>query len=1450
MSILADADWVTHSLRVGYLRYVDDHYARQVIEFPFEGSHGLDFKTGDPGLGMAVDAQNARGPRSLPYHSGFPADNAGPSDALGAVPSATVRLNAGQPRGLPNNLTPYPAGIPSTSASAQLASTATGQDAGATVELPRPNAAQPFTQADLLQPRSRSRPRARSRPSGASFSGSQMSGTTAVDPAITVTSSSTTAAPPIPGEKPSSKSNSSSSTQPAGKSGIAEEEPPPPLLFEKLPLKEVRARSQQERPQVSAIAASLQAESDAAANPFATLYRDVCGRNASATASPAPPSPAPSAPAAPNVGRVRHGPSAGAIVGRSFGGIRGRMPMGGGPGGKRPGGPGRIEVYFPFANKAANAKLPPPSPTSSSSKSGPLALNARAGSMTLSVRVEAKMEEVIGYALYCYVDAKWSPSLTEIKDWAQGDQDEIKLTTLGYCLRIVDDGEVDDDFPALDRSLAVGKFGGDEFAVCQASPSQIKENEVASAPYRASRKAALAASLKAASKAAAKTQDTAASADLLSPSAAVTISAGSVTPQLTGNLAAITAGKLSSATQGGGNALLSVPGAVGPGTSANSATPVNTAGGMTTSVTPTPNAAGSTLNPGGGGGGGIAGGGAAAAAMTAATTTPLSSSVNVSRSFMASGLAAAGAGAGGQQLEATVFLRVLHMAKQNVDVKILIQVPASMYFADVLDLICRKVQEENPQEWALLAPYGGQDVVVPLNRTVESLDEACDLKLVKRDTLAERGAIGRLTAPGGNPNTSIFASRNKSSQQDSASALDMSAYKSWKVIRAARSARMFSKPERLLTLDGEWIWIEPSDTRQFSARPTSFHISAVVACKQSTKGGAAFKLVVRRQPSLADTTTTGGSSSAAAAGVGRDTKRYDLEAESANDAEEIVHEILKVIARRQQSGAEQEFVGMRSISISVFATWLLLCCVAAVLVGGSRPVEYPDLLNAQISDLRRGLERGHWTSVDLVKAYLARIDEVNHKGPKLNAVTEVASTALAQAREADRQRRHGHVKGSLHGIPIIVKDNVATHVSLGMNTTAGSFSLVGSVPPADAFVAANLRAAGALLIGKASLSVWAYYRGSNLTEGWSPRGGFVTSAWYPGASACSSSAGSGVIASIGLAAATLGTETDGSIICPSNFNGVVGIKPTVRAERQEGVIPLAASQDSPGPIVNSVSNAAEVLTAMLGESGQDYTRVLRRSGLRGKRVGVLYGKFTNATYQGFDPSVVGLYNRALRIMEAQGAVLVNASIPSVDSNEYDESTAETIILNHELKANMRTYLGKLKKVPTGVRSLKDLIAYANANPSLELPGKENTQDLFEDAERTDGLRNATYLAAKRKNRRLGATEGIDAALAKYKVDVLVAPSSSYLYSVAAIVGYPALSVPMGYMRAEAQPDDFNDPPFPFPHAPAGLTFVASADQEATLLQLGYAYEQASKERVKRTPQFAPKTQIRDVQTKL
>ncbi|CAD6890992.1 unnamed protein product [Tilletia laevis] len=842
MSLLADADWVTHSLRVNYLRYVDDHYARQVIEFPFESSHGLELKSAD---GMGLGASSVR----EPYGFDGTYSAAGPSNGA-SVKSA-----------VPPSLAPFPppgAGGSNTNA----------------VELPRPNATQQqpqsFTQADLLEPRTRARAQSRSRPSVAA---PRTSGSiTAVEPSLAAPSAATTIAAQSQTKGNETANGGRLNAQIPSKALRTEAEPPPPppLTFEKLSVQEIRARSLAQRPRVSAIAAVLQAQSESAANPFAALYRDVCGKNATLVAT-APPSPAPAVLSSATV-RPRHGPGANAMSSRS----RGAGGGAGGPGG-RAGGPSRVEVYFPFADRLANTSSSGSPYDCASSTYGPVALNAKAGSMKLSVRPDAKMEEVIGYALYCYVDVGWSPSLAEVADWAQGDQDEIKLTTLGYCLRIVEDGEVDDDFPALDRSLVVGRFGGDEFAVCQASAAQVKENEVTSAPLRPSRQAALLDSLKAMAKAKAE-----ASGGLLTVTSGPSSMSSNMTALVSG------AGKLSIVT-GGPMSSLSVPGGSNapPGSSATSTstTIVHGGAGLSSSLMP---ATGGTR--------------AQLSAMTNSSAA-LSSSVGGSRSVMSGDQGKEDPKKGSDLgLEASVFLRVLHNPKQNVHVKIMIQVPAQMYFADVLDLICRKVQEGKSAEWALVAHYGDQDVVVPLNRTVESLDEACDLKLVRRDSLAERGAVGRITAPGGNPNTSIFAGRNKSKKQEFANAMDMSAYKSWKVIRAARSARMFSKPERLLTLDGEWIWIEPSDTRHFSARPTSFHISSVMECKQSTKGGASFKLVVKRSSSVAEPVLAG--AAVPATSVGRDTKRYDLEAESADDAEEIVREIHKVMTRRRESGTE------------------------------------------------------------------------------------------------------------------------------------------------------------------------------------------------------------------------------------------------------------------------------------------------------------------------------------------------------------------------------------------------------------------------------------------------------------------------------------------------------------------------------------------------------------------
>ncbi|CAE7128899.1 unnamed protein product, partial [Rhizoctonia solani] len=324
------------------------------------------------------------------------------------------------------------------------------------------------------------------------------------------------------------------------------------------------------------------------------------------------------------------------------------------------------------------------------------------------------------------------------------------------------------------------------------------------------------------------------------------------------------------------------------------------------------------------------------------------------------------------------------------------------------------------------------------------------------------------------------------------------------------------------------------------------------------------------------------------------------------------------------------------------------------------PLNNLDLYEASISELQFGLMNGHFTSVDLVRAYLARIDQVNHAGPKLNAVIETNKRALEQAHALDQERKQTGKRSVLHGIPILVKDNIATLASEGMNTTAGSYALLGSIVRGEATVAAKLREAGAIILGKTNLSEWSQARGLTPT-GWSGRGGQTTNPYYPGSNPCGSSSGSGVAAAIGLAAASLGTETDGSIICPSSFNNLVGIKPTVGLTSRAGVIPISTHQDTVGPIARSVADAAMILTIIAGQDARDnftstspspvpnYTQFLDAQAIKGKRFGVPRKVFMNHTLTKTHQSVHVEFERALERIKKLGGIVVDPTdFPSAE----------------------------------------------------------------------------------------------------------------------------------------------------------------------------------------------------------
>ncbi|EMD38861.1 hypothetical protein CERSUDRAFT_112583 [Gelatoporia subvermispora B] len=518
----------------------------------------------------------------------------------------------------------------------------------------------------------------------------------------------------------------------------------------------------------------------------------------------------------------------------------------------------------------------------------------------------------------------------------------------------------------------------------------------------------------------------------------------------------------------------------------------------------------------------------------------------------------------------------------------------------------------------------------------------------------------------------------------------------------------------------------------------------------------------------------------------------------------------------------------------------------------------PDLYEASVAELQAGLDAGQFTSVDLVKAYFARIEEVNLQGPMLRAVIETNPSALAQAAALDEERKTSGPRSALHGIPVLVKDNIATIASEGMNTTAGSFSLLKSIVPEDAGVVKRLRAAGAIILGKANLSEFAHFRG-NVASGWSGRGGQCTNAYFPHADPCGSSSGSGVAASIGLAAVTLGTETDGSITCPTDHNNLAGIKPTVGLTSRAGVVPISEHQDTVGPLVRSMADAAIVLSIIAGvdpndnfTSAQpspvpDFTKALNKDALKGKRIGVPRAVFLNDTITGNDPSIGQAFEEALNTIRSLGATVVDpADIPSAE--QILTSNAENLVLDVDFKIQLNAYYAALLANPSGVRTLAELIQFNNDNPALEEPPRFEDQSTLIEAQSTNGM-NSTYFQALAMDKELGATNGIDAALQQNNLDALILPAAGLTTVPAAIAGYPIITVPLGFYPDNvtvglAGPETI----YPAPGVPFGLSFLGTAFSEFDLIGFAFAYEQKTQTRLARRAfaEAIPKTQLIDV----
>jgi amidase len=490
-----------------------------------------------------------------------------------------------------------------------------------------------------------------------------------------------------------------------------------------------------------------------------------------------------------------------------------------------------------------------------------------------------------------------------------------------------------------------------------------------------------------------------------------------------------------------------------------------------------------------------------------------------------------------------------------------------------------------------------------------------------------------------------------------------------------------------------------------------------------------------------------------------------------------------------------------------------------------------DLEEATVASLQQAMATGATTSKAIVQGYLARIKAID---PKLNSIVEINPDALAIASERDRERRVGTLRGALHGIPVLLKDNIDTADK--MKTTAGSLALLDApTPQRDAFIVAQLRAAGAVILGKTNLSEWANYRSDSSSSGWSARGGQARNPYVLDRSPCGSSSGSAAATSANLTAVSIGTETNGSIICPSANTGLVGLKPTLGLVSRSGIIPIAASQDTAGPMTRTVADAAVVLGALVGfdaEDGitaqasrglRDYTPHLKADGLQGKRIGVARNYFGNV------PRVDAVMEEQLKVCRAQGAELIDVRLDMTGAGE-----ASGKVLSFEFKDGLNRYLARRGGA---VKSLEELIAFNVANADREM--RYFKQELFLAAQNRASLGSREYRLALLQAKTL-SQEAIDTLMDKHRLDAIVGPSNGAAWPIdlvngdggsrnsyvatsspAAIAGYPNITVPSGFLTA----------------LPLGISFWGRAFSEPVLIEIAYGYEQAT--RARRPPRLLP-----------
>jgi amidase len=481
--------------------------------------------------------------------------------------------------------------------------------------------------------------------------------------------------------------------------------------------------------------------------------------------------------------------------------------------------------------------------------------------------------------------------------------------------------------------------------------------------------------------------------------------------------------------------------------------------------------------------------------------------------------------------------------------------------------------------------------------------------------------------------------------------------------------------------------------------------------------------------------------------------------------------------------------------------------------------------------LQKGMADGTWTARRVTQLYLDRIAELDKA--KVNSIIELNPDALQIADERDAERRAGRVRGPLHGVPVLIKDNIDTADK--MVTSAGSLALADSHPAQDSTVAARLREAGAVIIGKTNLSEWANMRSTHSSSGWSGRGGQTRNPYALDRNPCGSSSGTGAAIAANFSAIGVGTETDGSIVCPSSNCGLVGIKPTVGLVSRAGIIPISATQDTAGPMTRTVTDAAILLAVLRGEDprdpatqvlrgrmAEDYAASLDPGALRGKRIGVARNFF------GFSPQVDAIMEEAIDLMKREGAVLIDpANFPT--AGQFDDSEFEVLL--YEFKDGINKYLASLGPAAP-VKTLADLIEFNEREKAREMPFFG--QEIFTMAQEKGPLTSAAYRRALAKDHRLSRRQGIDAMIARHRIDAILAPTGGPAWTTdhlngdhftggsstpAAVAGYPSITLPAGHVFG----------------LPVGLSFFGPAWSEGTLIRIAHAYEQASKQR--RVPEF-------------